>query len=835
MSEQLQASIVRVLSADGGVFGAGFLVSPQHVVTCAHVVAQTLGIAPETAEAPTAIILFDFPLLNPGNLYAGKVIFWRPVKTDPAASSEISEDIAVLEFNAPLPPAARSAKLVTANDYWNHSFRAFGFPTGHDKGIWADGKLKAAQADGWIQIEDVGTTGQAVVQGFSGGPIWDEQLSGIAGMVVVADRRADARVAFIIPIAILAAAWSGLKVSAPGAKSAPKKSAIWNVPHRRNLNFNGRDALLETVRETLASAPTHAVALTGLSGIGKTQLSVEFAFRFAHSYNLVWWVRAEEPAKLAADFAALAHDLDLPQKAEPDERKIIAAVRDWLERSDERWLLIFDNAPDAAAVKSYLPQSSIGHVLLTSHNPTWRRIAAQLEVDVLARADAVEFLLSRTGQEDRRAATELAEELGDLPLALEQAAAYIETMEKPLADYLRLFRTRQQELLQWLDDSADYSQSVAATWGLSFQALQKQAPQSLELLNLLAFFAADDIPHKLLRDGTELLPPSLAAALADELEFDAIQAALKRYSLLESDPDQRTYSMHRLVQSVTRDRLSADTAKEFIAAAVRLVERVFPVALDDARNWGECAQLLPHALTVTRFAEQVETASEETAFVLSLTSEYMKGRAQFVEAKAAMERAVALASKVFGATHSNVAVCQSKLGEVLFGLEDFVGAQACFEAALKVDEVQDPHHPNLAGHLINLGALHRKLGHAAQARAYLERVLQLADEGCEVDPHCRSNALNNLGGVLYDERDFAAAQLHYERALALDETYLPPDHLDVAITVNNLGKALHAQGNVASAKELYDRAHRIFHEYLGEQHPRTLEVSKNLRLLLSPQ
>jgi tetratricopeptide (TPR) repeat protein len=829
MSEQLQASIVRIFSPNGSVWGAGFLVSERHVVTCAHVVAQALGISPEEEAAPTASVPFDFPLLRPEVKFTGSVIFWRPIKSDPAASTETSEDIAVLEFNAPLPSGCRPAQLVSSNDFWNHDFRAFGFPSGHDNGIWADGKLKAAQAGGWIQIEDVGTTGQAVVPGFSGGPVWDEQLKGIAGMVVVADRRAEARVAFIIPIPILAQAWPPLKTTSAAPKPAPKKSAIWNVPYRRNFNFSGRDALLTKVQETLASAPMHVVAITGLGGIGKTQLAVEFAFRFANTYSLVWWVRAEEPAKLAADFAALASELELPEKDEPDERKIIAAVRDWLERSADNWLLVFDNAPDAAAVKNYLPQSSAGQVLLTSRNPTWRKIAVQLDVDVLAREDAVEFLLARTGQEDRRAAAELAEELGDLPLALEQAAAYIETMEKPLADYLRLFRTRQKDLLQWVDDAADYTQSVAATWGLSFQALQKQAPESIELLNLLAFFASEDIPQKLLHEGADCLPPALATLLADEIAFDTTQAALKRYSLLEVDSDQRTYSLHRLVQAVTRDRLAAESARELIATAVRLVERVFPIDSGELPTWTECAQLLPHALAVTRHAEQVEIALEETAFVLSLTSEYLKGRAQFVEAKAAMERAVALAMKVFGPSHSHVAVCLSKLGEILFAQEDFPAAKACFELALNIDETQDPQHPQLAGHLINLGAVQRKLGDLASARAALERVLRLQN----VDPRSLSNALNNLGGVLYDERDFAAAQSHYERALALDEQALPPHHPDVAVILNNLGKTLAAQENINSARAYYERALGILQESLGPEHPSTKAVSENLSALLS--
>jgi hypothetical protein len=198
--------------------------------------------------------------------------------------------------------------------------------------------------------------------------------------------------------------------------------AIWNVPYLRHPHFTGRDTLLDALRGAWTSA--QSVALTqvvrGLGGIGKTQLALEYAYRYGVTYRLVWWVRAEEPETLATDYAALAAHLDGLQHTAHDQPATIAAVRQWLEHH-ARWLLILDNAPAPAAVQAYMPRTLHGHILITSRHFGWGGTAQVLTVPLLPRAEAVTLLLAVTQQADSETAGTIAETLGDLPLALAQA------------------------------------------------------------------------------------------------------------------------------------------------------------------------------------------------------------------------------------------------------------------------------------------------------------------------------------------------------------------------------------------------------------------------------
>ncbi|HUW67550.1 MAG TPA: TIR domain-containing protein, partial [Candidatus Nanoarchaeia archaeon] len=242
---------------------------------------------------------------------------------------------------------------------------------------------------------------------------------------------------------------------------------IWNVPHNRNPNFTGREEHLAKMKDALNSGKPAALtqAMHGLGGVGKTQLALEYAYRNAAEYDIVWWIRSEEHATLAADYASLAEELDLREKDAIDQQVIIKAVKHRLEQIP-KWLLIFDNAKDLAEVRKYIPQGETGHLLITSQNPSWRGIATPLDVRVLKREESVDFLLNRTGYTDRDAAGALAEALGDLPLALEQAGAYIEVKGRTLLDYLNLFTVHKNKLLNRAGPSTDYPDTVATTWDL---------------------------------------------------------------------------------------------------------------------------------------------------------------------------------------------------------------------------------------------------------------------------------------------------------------------------------------------------------------------------------
>ncbi len=210
MSASVEAAIVRIRKPTGAIVGAGFLIHEKYVLTCAHVIAQALGISESAPQRPSAPIFLDFPLVAPDVRLTALVVFWRPIP-DRGNSTQGHEDIAVLELNDPLPASAKPVRLLLEEDLWNHPFQTFGFPVGHDDGLWSTGILRGRQGTGWVQVEDVKSTGGRLESGYSGAPVWDEQLGGVVGMAVAADlNRADAKIAFIIPTRVIATTWTAL-------------------------------------------------------------------------------------------------------------------------------------------------------------------------------------------------------------------------------------------------------------------------------------------------------------------------------------------------------------------------------------------------------------------------------------------------------------------------------------------------------------------------------------------------------------------------------------------------------------------------------------------------
>jgi tetratricopeptide (TPR) repeat protein len=610
---------------------------------------------------------------------------------------------------------------------------------------------------------------------------------------------------------------------------------IWNLPHPRNPNFTGRETLLTQLRAALTSGQPAALtqAIHGLGGVGKTQLAVEYAYRHAADYDLVWWVRAEEAATLAADYAALAAPLDLPQKDDPDQRLVVQAVRHELGQRPG-WLLVFDNAQNPQDLHGYLPQAETGHVLVTSRNPAWRVVARPLTVQVWERDESVAFLLKRTDQTDEDAADALADALGDLPLALAQAGAYVDQTGGSLAGYLDLFRSRQRDLLRRGKPSPDYPHTVATTWEIAFQRVQQASPAGADLLNLCAYLGPDDIPQDLLRGGGQHLPQPLAEAIGDPLDFDQAVVALRQYSLLERTG--QALSVHRMVQAVARDRLPEEARRTWAEAALRLVNGAFPFDSDDVGTWPECARLLPHALAAARQAEALGVAAEATGRLLNQAGLYLMGRAQFAQAKATYERALAIGEATLGPDHPKVAIRVNNLGGVLKALGDLHGAQAHYQRALAIWEKQlGPEHPQVAIGVNNLGMVLQALGDLDGARQAFERVLGILEKTLPPEHPYVAATTNNLGGVLQALGDLDGARAHYQRALAIDEAAFGPHHPNVAIRVNNLGSVLKALGDLDGARAHYQRALAIDEAALGPHHPEVATDLWNLGTVLQKQ
>ena len=366
---------------------------------------------------------------------------------------------------------------------------------------------------------------------------------------------------------------------------------MWGAVPARNPGFGGREELLAAVRERLvAGDKAFVLALYGMSGVGKTQLAAEYAHRFADSYDLVWWIAAEQAGLIGEEFAELADALGyaLPGAGTIAVQRVVLAE---LHRRDG-WLLVFDNAETPADVIGWLPGGS-GHVLITSRERGWAEVAVPVEVNVLARGESTAILQGRVAGLAETDAGRLADQLGDLPLALAQAAGFMDETGMTASEYLGLLRTRAGQLLAQ-SAPRSYSRSLAATTELIADRLASEDPAAAELARLCAFFSSEPIPQDMFTRAAAELPGELAARAADPLAWRLTLGQLARQSVARVE--QRGLQMHRLTQAILRDQLASEQAAATRAQAEAILSASNPGDPLNPATWHMWAAVMPHLL-----------------------------------------------------------------------------------------------------------------------------------------------------------------------------------------------------------------------------------------------
>ncbi|MBI1730923.1 toll/interleukin-1 receptor domain-containing protein [Candidatus Acetothermia bacterium] len=604
----------------------------------------------------------------------------------------------------------------------------------------------------------------------------------------------------------------------------------WNIPHRQNPNFTGRDDLLQNLRDSLTLGKNAALtqAIHGLGGVGKSQAATEYAYRHARDYDIVWWIHAEKPETLAADYAQLVVELDLPEKRDAKQTAHIAAVRNWLNKNRD-WLLIFDNAEDPVHLKEFLPQMQVGHVIITSKNPNWRGVATPLKVEIWTSEESANFLLTRTGQTDDKAVIDLAKELGYLPLALEQAGAYIEETGIPISNYLDQFQNDQRILLEQDNPPSGYEATIATTWNLSLERIAKESPTSIDLIKICSFLAPDNIPLSLFKDGHEFFQNNLKEIAKDPHKFDLCVAALRKFSLIDRNEDQ--ISIHRLVQSIIQNQLSSDEKGFFQKTALEIMNLAFPSESHDFTTWKTCAYLLPHALKMTNNYE--DSPEQSLGKLVNHLGRYFFGKANYTDARKNFVRAINVCEIAFGPDHPDFAIALNDNGLVFSQLGDYRGARPLLERALKITEAAlGPDHPDTATRLGNLAGILKELGELKEARPLAERALKITEAALGPDHPDTGTCLDYLAGILKDLGEPRQARPLAERALKITEAALGPDHPDTATRLGNLAGILRELGELKEARPLAERALKIAEAALGPDHPDTAAILNTLALVL---
>ncbi|MFB7325630.1 FxSxx-COOH system tetratricopeptide repeat protein [Streptomyces sp. NPDC056190] len=605
-----------------------------------------------------------------------------------------------------------------------------------------------------------------------------------------------------------------------------------NVP-LRNTSFVGRTELLRAVEDQLGAQDTAAVlphALHGMGGVGKSQLALEYVYRHQQHYKVVCWIPAEREPLILAALSGLAARLRLtPSGAEgstPAANTAVPAVLEALGAGGQYddWLLVFDNAENVDVVRRYFPANGPGKIIVTSRNRDWERVATPLPVNVFEREESIQLLQKRSPDLADEDAGRLAEALGDLPLAVEQAGAWRAVTGMLVDDYLDLLNERRPEILQ-LDPSPDYPVSVAAAWDISLEQIQQNSPGARQLLDICASMAPEPVPLSMLRGRRAIdITPEVNPLLSDSVKLGKAIRELNRFSLVKLDLRFDTLQMHRLLQTVLLAKLGAGERERMREAAHQLLSAAKPGHYASSAEWPAYQTLLPHML-MSRAVTSTDTFVRELVYdtVLFL---YFWGDHETAVDLARQTHTTWLAAS----SEENIHVI--RVAKILAFLLRVVGqvpeSIPLNEGALEVSRRTDVEPEDLIDSMSQMAGALRYLGRFREAEELDREATEQGRVLLGAEEFITLMAAHNWGVDLRLCGEFDKA-LELDRETAEQrELLLGPTSTLTLGTLSGVGLDMREGGDYPGARDFLEDIYRQMRESMGEDNPETLGSARNL-------
>jgi tetratricopeptide (TPR) repeat protein len=587
-------------------------------------------------------------------------------------------------------------------------------------------------------------------------------------------------------------------------------------------SFTGREEELDALDDALGVADRAVITqtITGLGGVGKSQLAARYVQQRADGYDIVAWIRAEDGG--IADLSALAGKLGASVEGlSPSVRAQIALV--WLCAGAQRWLLVLDNVERPEQLEYCRPRTGSGRVLVTSRDRTLRQFGPVLSVDVFDENTATTYLTDRADRPgDERAARELAGALGCLPLALSHAAAYCQSGTS-FSDYLDLLGELPARELFDSHSELSYAQTVASTWKTSTQAVSKDAALATNVLEMAAHLGPDAIPKSLFSVLVDA-----ETALGRKRLMDAFNA-LARFSLATIDDD--SVSVHRLLQKVVRDDATARGDQTGLLHSLAALAGGFP---DDVRlpaAWPLCEQLVAHAFALADSCRQPGDAGPPLINLLNRACDYLYRAKPGRRGLALAQRTVVHAERIVGGAHAVTLTTRNNLARAYNDVGRTSEAIALFEPLLAdCERTLGAQHPETLRTSNNLAFAYHDAGRTSEAIALFEPLLADCERILGAKHPDTLTTCHSLARTYRDSGRTVEAIALFEPLLADRQRLLGAEHPDTLTTRNNLALAYRDAGRTGDAIAILEPLLADRERLLGAEHPDTLGARNNLAL-----
>ena len=607
----------------------------------------------------------------------------------------------------------------------------------------------------------------------------------------------------------------------------------WSIPHPRNPYFTGREQLLEMMHAQLAQQNTpqalsRSYALNGLGGVGKTQLALEYAYRYNAEYNAIFWINAETYETLYTSFLLIAEIAQLPEQKEQDQPQFMRAITAWLNHR-QNWLLIFDNVEDLDLLLQFLPPAYGGALLLTTRLQVLRDLAQPLRVEPMSIAEGCTFLLQRANLfkpdhlpscDDMQIVCEIVAEMDGLPLALDQAAAYLEATRCRLSDYLQLWHASPTRLLNESDPSTSHPFSVTKTFALAFERLERDNPAAAIVLTACVFLAPEAIPEIFFRVGATALGSTFVDLAQDAFAFQTVIKSLLAYSLVQRQSEAQMLTIHRLVQVIYKESLPLEVQQAWTTRIIQAMNMVFPDKKFQTNYWRVCEQLIPHALVCMHMGEQWHASIREYPELICKIAHYFVNIWRLDEAKLLYEQTLHVYELILGPETLDSCVALNGLANIAVLHNQYhEGERLCLRALRVYEQILEADDPRISNTLNNLGILSYEQGNYSECEQYHSRALQIRKQKLGIAHPLFASSLNNLAVVYAEQGRYDDAITFNRRALYIWEEALGAAHTQLALPLFNLAEVYIERGDYMQAELSCRHAIEILEQALGPDEP----------------